>query len=274
MQNCYAEPAYPLSDYPALEDALELAQQVEAAVAPLTATRALPQFAFGTLVRTRRVAGALKRLGGEYGFEGRVLVRSLLELYFNYEWVHLKHTERRANRFLRFHPLEKLIVMADFPPESCGADYLQKVKRLRRDRAKVRYLFRRKGKQGKLYWERSWAEVNSIEVRMMQVQSVHLGQAQAADRFMYMLFRWFSGVAHGSPQSFAEVLKRTAGGVCARTSEELYTDTSLSAATIALLVVLKRAARDLGVSPELIDRIDGTWESYKSGVLATDGHFV
>ena len=234
---------------------------------PLPKQGALATVAYTHLLRARRLAAAVAALGPGYGYEGRVLVRALMESYFNYAWIRLEDSEVRAERYLQFHVLEKLTVMADYPSELRGPGYELKMAQLRRDRLTLRHLFQYKDRTGKFCWAKSWASVGSFDGRLAQVQAAETPGCAPADRFMYMLYRWFSGVAHGSPQSVAELLRASPGGLEPKSDGELRTLTSMQGAAITLFSTAVLAVRDLGLPSHAIDRVDQRWASFKSDLL-------
>lgn len=236
--------------------ALELEESIGQHFTPLS------RVAFGTTVRARRSAEAVCRLGDEYSYEAQLLVRSLLELYFNYAWIRLRHSKSRASRFLKFHTIEKLTILADYPPEWRQPSYQAKVQQLKRDRAALRHLFRRKDKNGRRFWAKSWAQVESLEARIRDVQRASGGSGE--DRFMYALYRWFSSVAHGGPQSFADVLAVSNGSARSRTTAEMGSGRSMNAAAAVLLVVLAAAIADTSASSDLAGRVQSLFEEVKS----------
>lgn len=243
-----------------LQQAIGLATEVELSIkSPPTPLR---RVAFGTIVRARRSAEAVGLLGEEYSYEAQVIVRSLLELYFNYAWIRLRNANSRASRFLKFHTLEKLTIMSDYPPEWKLGSYHSKVRQLEHDRAKLRHLFRRKDKNGRLYWAKSWAQVESLEARISQVQRA--SGASSEDRFMYALYRWFSSAAHGGPQSFADVLSVEKTRVRARMTAEMSNGRSMKSAASVLLVITAAAIADTSVSTDLAVRVRGVFEELKS----------
>jgi hypothetical protein len=212
--------------------------------------------ALGTVVRVRRLAEAIRVLGPQYDFEARLQVRTILELYFNYAWMRLTHPHSRATRFLRFQTIEKLRLAKTLAPHSPAhaRELPAHIARLRRRRTSLRHLFRSTNKQGKRRWAHDWAGGLSFEGRVNEVVTASSALGETGDRFFYGLYRWLSGAAHGSAQSFHDVLVLDAGRVRAKSNEELASEKCQEAATACLLAVWSLAARDLRLPHEI--RID------------------
>lgn len=165
---------------------------------------------FGFLVRNRRLAQAVSQLSSQYSYEKRILIRSMVEIHITYAWIRLKNRESRANRFIKFAPLEKLKILKDLEPSGLMTqdEYRSKLREYINRRAKVRHLFRsriKRGKnKGKLKWDRNWASGASLESMLEEVLSSETGKY---DSFLYALYRWFSSTVHGGPTSFEDVLE-------------------------------------------------------------------
>jgi hypothetical protein len=165
---------------------------------------------FGFVVRNRRLAQAVSQLSSQYAYEKQIFIRSMVEIHINYAWIHLKNREFRANRFLKFAPLQKLKFLKDL--ESSGLmtpnEYRSKLREYKNRRAKVRHLFRnriKRGKnKGKLRWDSNWASGTSLESRLKEVYKSQTGKY---DSFLYAIYRWFSSTAHCGPTSFDDVLE-------------------------------------------------------------------
>lgn len=239
-----------------LQQTIGLARTWEAM--PHSGSRPIRAVAFGTGVRVRRLAEAIRVLGPEYDYEARLQVRSILELYFNYAWIRLKRRHSRATRFLRFQPLEKLKVAETLTKNSPSRmrELGPHTARLRKRRTSLRYLFRAKDGKGRLRWARDWAGGLSFESRLEEVVAASRTSGQSVDHFLYSLYRWLSGTVHGSAQSFEDVLTAANGAIRSKTNEELASNMSQDAATASLLAVWSLAARDLQLPREVRSDID------------------
>jgi hypothetical protein len=226
-----------------LTTSVRLAHQIESAVDDSGITP-ISLVSFGTLVRMRRNAEAVLRLGANHSYESRVIVRSMLEMYFNLAWIHVEDHEVRARRFLEYHTLEKLSILRRYPESMRSPQYPAKVRQLEEDRDKLSH-FRIRNRQGQLTWAKSWATVTSVEGRIAQVQESSSQKGSPRDDFMYLLYQWFSGVVHGSPQSIAEVLDRSEGHLKSKDLHDLADDRSITGAALSLILVMKIAISDL-----------------------------
>ena len=96
-----------------LKQCISLAKRLEAIVSPIANKKEITFVGFGFLVRNRRLAGAILQLGESHAYEGRMLLRSMIEIHINYSWIRLSSPKRRANRFLKFQSLEELMILKD-----------------------------------------------------------------------------------------------------------------------------------------------------------------
>jgi len=133
----------------------------------------------------------------------------MVEIHINYAWIRLKNTEFRANRFIKFKPLELHKVLKDIEPSGLMSqdEYRSKLKEYINKRAKVRHLFRNRIKggknKGKLKWDTNWASGASLESRLEEVLKSETGKY---DSFLYALYRWLSSMVHSGPTSLKDVL--------------------------------------------------------------------
>jgi hypothetical protein len=177
----------------------------------------------------------------------------MVEIHINYAWIRLKNREFRANRFIKFKPLERFRILKDLKP--CGLmganEYLAKFKELRSRRAKVRHLFRNRiirGKnQGKLQWDRTWASVASLESRLEEVLTSETGKY---DSFLYALYRWFSSTVHGGPTSFDDVLEPDSP-LRAKLQPESNPASHLVGAFVVLIATIKALAESSNIIEDL-----------------------
>ena len=189
-----------------LNKSISLAGKLEKETGHLTRNTALIFVDFGFLVRNRRLAQAILKLGDQHAYEGRMLLRGMLEIEINCRWIHLRNRERRANRFVKYHALERLKYFKEFEdfyddPVECRR--IQK--KLKSERRKVRHLFLNKNKKGNLVWDKSWSSSQSVQSRLREIQKSEKG---SYDSFLYGFYRWSSSAIHGSIHSFSEVLEQ------------------------------------------------------------------
>jgi hypothetical protein len=190
-----------------LRRAIALAKRLEVIAGPF-ARNSWPRFvAFTTLIRQRRLAEAVLRLGIKNAYESKVLLRSMIEIHFNSEWILYRGGTRRAKRFVDFHPLEQLRILDQVGPTLRMPDDMAIRRRLVAARAKVRHLFRRRNKQGKYQWSNTWATVTSLEARMRAVLARRKVTGPADAQFFYGLYTWYSSAVHGGPISMRSVIQ-------------------------------------------------------------------
>lgn len=193
-----------------LRRSIALSEKLEAIAGTKADQRKSTTVGFGFLVRNRRLAQAVSQLSSKYDYEKRMLIRSMVEIQINYTWIRLKNTEFRANRFIKFAPLETLRILEYLGNSGLMTqdEYLAKIREYRNKRAKVRYLFRNQIKRGKnkrkLKWDKNWASDTSLESRLEEVLKHKPGKY---DSFLYALYRWFSSTVHGGPTSINDVLE-------------------------------------------------------------------
>ena len=206
----------------------------------------IQKVAYGTIVRVRRLAEVVGQIGPERAYESRILVRSMLELYFNYAWMRLRSPQRRANRFLKFLALEHLKIQLELTrtPDLNLPPLRQAIKTSTAERTKLRHLFRITDAKGKRRWAKDWARGASVETRIGEV----LGQTmpdQQFDPFLYTLYRIFSSAVHGGPQSFLDCLTSTQFGFREAPQPETNPAAPYVAACVILLGTHTAASKDL-----------------------------
>lgn len=193
-----------------LHRSIALSKKLESIAGPKAGQRKSTLIGFGFLVRNRRLAQAVSQLSSQYAYEKQILIRSMVEIHIIYAWIRSKNREIRANRFIKFAPLEKLRILKDLEPSGLMSqdEYRSKLREYIKRRAKVRHLFRnriKRGKnKGKLKWDRNWASGASLESMLKEVLKSETG---TYDSFLYALYRWFSSTVHGGPTSFEDVLE-------------------------------------------------------------------
>lgn len=155
-------------------------------------------------MRNRRLAAAISRLGQPWAYESAILLRTMLEIKINYSWIRLRNSHSRARRFCRFWPLERLRLLEKAASIFRADDYDDRKRMLEQRRRKVRRLFRLRDGTGKMRWARSWAQVESVEARLAEVQKQQ--NPTGPDLFQYALYVALSSVVHGGPSSLEQVL--------------------------------------------------------------------
>lgn len=210
--------------------------------------KAIQRVAYGTLVRNRRLAQAIARLGADYAFEARALARSMLEIEFNYLWIRLKSPNTRAKSFLMFTPLEQLTIISAVGETLDSVSSTADIEYLTRRRDKLRRLYFRTNNEGKSWWATSWADVTKFEARLLAVQQAHTKASEKTDQFLYGIYRWYSGCVHGSPLSFMDLLGPSQFGARALAQPEPDPGQQVTSATLMLLTTLRPALTDLAHS--------------------------
>lgn len=254
-----------------LKDAVAHARRLEQSAAKLPGLRPIMGVALMSLIRQRRLAEAVGLVDARHGFEARILVRSMLEIHFNLAWMGLRRRNQRASRFVKFRAIEMLKLMEDAPTSFRTASTLAAEKRFKAARRSARHLFRHLDHKGRRYWARDWAEGSSFEQRMLAVLKVSRTASSPPERFMYMIYRWFSGAVHGSPHSMNGLVERIGASLRQKPDEQLETDTSLRAATIVLGSTSMLAGYLLELPAELRDASKARFEALKLEILADSG---
>ncbi len=160
---------------------------------------------YGFLVRNRRLAAAISQLERPSAYEAGVLVRTMLEIKINYAWIRLTNTYSRARRCCRHWPLDRLRLLEKAASIFRPNDYEDRKRLLEQARRRVRGLFRFRDRKGRMRWANSWAQVDTVEARLAEVQKNQ--NAGEADLFQYALYIALSSAVHGSPESVERVLR-------------------------------------------------------------------
>lgn len=223
-----------------LRQSILLAKSLEDITGPIAGQKPLTTVGFGFCVRNRRLAQAILRLGSQHAYEGRMLLRSMIEIQINYDWIRIRERKFRANRFLKYHPVEKLKMFQDLSSVIQGAHYKNKLKKYTASCAKVRHLFRKQTKKGRFEWQKHWATAHSLPSRLMEVDKSRRVQY---DPFLYYLYRWTSSAIHGGPQSLYETLE-TSWPLSAKPQPEIDPVAQIKGAFVILMVTIKSLAED------------------------------
>lgn len=245
-----------------LRHGIRLARLMERFATRTDLRKPIRKVACGFLVRNRRLAVAVERLGEGCAYEGRMLLRTMLEIVINYAWIRLRRKHSRAVRFLSYRPLELLKVHAQMRATFSQAEFEQMQRKLESQRRRVRHLFRLRDKQGKMQWASSWAKVSSVEARYREVRSVETpGQP---DPFLYGLYAWISSAVHGGPNSLNEVVAKRRGSSVAARQPERNPAAQFTGAAAALAYTVEAAVEDLGLKRLLASQV----EAYSNAVKA------
>ena len=186
-----------------LRQAIAAARMVEEVGLEKASQHPLEVVGLGFLVRHRRIARAIERLGRESAYESRILLRAMLETQINYAWIRLRQSRSRALRFVKYLAIDRLRLLEKSSTIFRPADYSERKAALEAERASVRHLFRFRNKKTKMQWARSWASVPSVEGRLIEVQK-KVRPSEAPDPFLYGMYIWFSAATHGSIDSLAD----------------------------------------------------------------------
>ncbi len=248
-----------------LRRGIRLARRVEALARVSTIRTPLRFVAYGFLVRNRRLSMAVDRLGAASAYEGRMLLRSMLEIMINHAWIRLRQKHSRALRFVAYQPLELLRTHTSMEAAMQPAEYERARRNLERQRRAVRHLFRFRDHKGKMQWARSWAAVGSVEGRLQEVKSAETpGQP---DPFLYGLYSWISSGVHGGPNSLKEILQKRAGALVARRQPERDPKAQFAAAAAILAYTIKAAMEDLRLKKSIGAKV----VNYSAAVQALRG---
>lgn len=233
---------------------IRLARRVERAAAQKDLRKPIRIVSCGFLVRNRRLAVAIERLDKRCAYEGRMLLRSMVEIVINYAWIRLRQEHSRATRFLGYQPLELLRVLPGMRNIFNQEEFKQTKRNLELQRGRVRHFFRFRDKKGKMQWARSWAKVSSVEARLREVKSAETpGQP---DPFLYGLYAWISSAVHGGPNSLQEVLRKKGSSLVAKGQPESNPTAQFSGAAAALAYTIEAAVEDLGLNRLMASQVN------------------
>ena len=76
-----------------------------------------------SLLYGTRVASAIRKLGEDFSFEASIILRSLIELWINLQWIQIRDTEERAKRFLTYEAVDAVKHMERIPAQIRGPWY-------------------------------------------------------------------------------------------------------------------------------------------------------
>lgn len=206
--------------------------------------------ALGTAVRVRRGTAAVAVLTPTFAYEARPLLRTVFELHVNYAWMRMKRPNQRANRFLKFQPLERLRWAETLVDGSDikNHELAPAIKAMKKRRSRLRHLFFDKRSKR---WAKHWASVSAFEARLRQIAR---GVSDGGS-FLYTLYRWFSSSAHGGAQSFEDILTRIEGGIRERPQAALDSINEVEAAAVLLLATWQNVAADFKMEREFREKL-------------------
>jgi hypothetical protein len=230
--------------------AITSALVVEAAAAEKGLRRPLPLVGIGCLIRNRRLAQAIMRLGRKSAYESRILMRTMLEIQSNYAWIRVKRSHSRAIRFHRFVPLERLKILRQLNAVIKNSEHQEMRRRLEGERRKVRYLFRSRDSRNRMQWAKSWAAVPSVEARLNEVLSAERPD-RPPDPFHYALYISFSSAVHGSPGSLNEVVQLDGDKLVAKDQPETNPTAHRHAAAAVLAWTITAVVKDARLKRQL-----------------------
>ena len=235
-----------------LRRSIILSESLEAIASSTVSRNKSTLVGFGFLVRNRRLAQAILQLGSWHAYEGRMLLRSMIEIHINYAWIRLRDRESRANRFMKFDPLERLRILEELSGLIDPKEYRAKLREFRNKRAKVKHLFRnpiKRGKnKGKLQWDKTWASKGSVEGRLKEVLTSKTGNY---DPFLYALYRWSSSAIHGGPTSLNEVLEKDSP-----LRAKIQPEANPAAQLVGAFVVLMATMETLAESSDMLENLE------------------
>jgi len=230
-----------------LKRSVSLAKTLEACIANVSHPKKSTVVGFGILIQQRRLSQSILLLGRNHAFESRILFRSMMECHFNYKWILLFHKEYRANRFLRFHPLEQYRVHESLSGFLDPVDYHAKEKELKSRLREVRHLFRKKKRKGKLIWDSTWASVTSFKDRLMEVLKY---ESNKNDEFLYGLYRLTSSTVHVSPISVFQTIEKNLP-LRAKMQPESETENQIKGAFLILMDSIRTLAEETSMIEDL-----------------------
>ena len=239
-----------------LRDLVEFAKHCEDEILPAHQRPAVGKVVYGVLVAQRRLATGVLALGEDGSYEARILLRSMIEHYFNVLWIRLRQPQRRANRYVKFHVIDKLKILDELPLEERDPDFFNTRRALVRRRSRYRHLFRIRV-NGRLEWARSWAlspsrnGMLSFEARVREIATARTLPGDAINTFSYSLYRWFSAPAHGSAQHLTELCVRTKRGARPRPQPDTAPNSTLLGATVLLLGQVVQTSEVMGFSQSM-----------------------
>lgn len=215
---------------------------------------------YGFMIRQRRLAEAIHRLGSRWAYEARCLARPTTEMFINLEWMRLYRGRARALRFVRFEPLERKKIANDIAGAMSQDAAKKMMAKYDAQCRGVRHLFRFKDQSTlKMSWARHWAKAEALRARFNEVQTVQATRLKKprGDNFRYGVYAWMSSALHGGPLSLTEVLSDSHGRPVPKSRPESRWDAHLASAGVTLLLTIKAFAEEArlrrALGPEIRD---------------------
>jgi hypothetical protein len=197
---------------------------------------------------------AIDRLGTRFAYEAGILLRTILEIRINYAWIRLSQPHSRSVRFFSYWSIERLRLLEKASTFFRPDDFAQRKTALEAERRKVRHLFRRRDKRGKMRWEAHWAKTPSIETRLSEVQKA-VTRLEDPDLFLYGVYAYLSSAVHGSPNSINHILQISDGRLVSKVQPEIDPQRHRFGALLTLMWTIETFATDArlrrAVRPEL-----------------------
>lgn len=219
----------------------------------------------GMLVRNRRIAEAILALGERHAYEGRMLLRSMIEIQINWSWIRHGRGHSRALRFMRFDPIERKQITQDIQSVLPKSRAVKSLSKLSAERSATRHLFRRRsGKSGKLIWDAHWASLPSLRDRYVALRKAE--GADPSDTFIYGLYRWASSAVHGGPVSLSEVVHVPRSRPVPMRQPERNPTAQISAAASTLAAMVTQLASDARLVRRLGTDLSGLVAEMRSRV--------
>ena len=237
-----------------LRRGIRLARRIEKEAETSPVRRPVRLVTYGFLVRNRRLAIAVERVGTDCAYEGRLLLRAMVETLINHAWIRLRQTHSRATRFVAYQPLELLRVHPSLHATMTEEAFKTARRNLVKQRADVRHLFRNRNNKGKLSWARNWAKVGTVEGRLDEVQRAE--NPAGPDPFLYGIYSWFSSVTHGGASSINDLFQKVNGRLVVGEQPEGNPKGHIVAAAAVLGFTLEAAVEDLGLKEGLSWKVD------------------
>lgn len=221
--------------------------------------------AYLTLVAERRLGASVAALKEEQAYEGRVLLRAMLEHYFNLAWILNRSPHRRANRFIKWLNLEKLRILESLPTAE-QKDYRPTIARLRKRRTTYRRLFRITDRRGRRVWSHSWSPV-SLAARVEEVCAA-APHATGTRSFIYTLYKWLSSATHGNVLYLINLVEPTRYGIRPRAQPDSDPKSITAGAAMLLIGSIQEAGRVLTFSQSMKDELSELQEGSRAYIAS------
>lgn len=111
-----------------LKRTIRLARKLEKLGSQPSSKKLVTTVGYGFLVRARRLAMALETIPAQCAYEALILVRTMLEIFYDYSWIRLRRKHYRSVRFIRYQPIDMLKTL-DVMPTAFSPAKLPKIRR-------------------------------------------------------------------------------------------------------------------------------------------------